>query len=180
MEKIIGQLIEELKQAAEGKERKPIKEKMGEEITVYYDHVLTSALQWASVGYSSALRLAGMKFGKRAGEESKKTEFSLVLEEVKGIIIALRGGKVELNILPESRGAELKIYNSPSLIDTPNVLQNLCFFEEGLIEGYIEGVITKNGPLAVAGEELSVSKVSVEEKRCVGLGDDYCGFLIKF
>jgi predicted hydrocarbon binding protein len=93
---------------------------------------------------------------------------------------ALRGGKLELKILPGSGGAELKIYESPSLIDTPNVLQNLCFFEEGFIEGYIDGAIAKNGPLAVAGEGSSVEKVSVEEKRCVGLGDDYCGFLIKF
>jgi len=59
-------------------------------------------------------------------------------------------------------------------------LQSLCFFEEGFIEGYIDGVIAKKGSLTVVGGKVSVNKVSVEEKRCIGLGDDHCGFLIKF
>jgi len=32
----------------------------------------------------------------------------------------------------------------------------------------------------MANQEFSVTEVSVEEKRCIGLGDDFCGFLIKF
>jgi predicted hydrocarbon binding protein len=173
MEKLIEKLEGELRDVAEGKSLAPLRD-------VCFLRTVISALQWTSVGYYSALRLAGMKFGKRVGEGSGKTEFSLVLEEIKRIITALRGGKVEFKVLPESGGAELKIYDSPFMADVPNVLQNLCFFEEGFIEGYIDGVIAKNGPLAVASTGLSVSKTSVEEKRCVGLGDDYCGFLIKF
>ena len=180
MEKLIEKLEGELRNVAGGKSLAPLKERLGEEITVCFLRVVVSALQWTSVGYYSALRLAGMKFGKRVGENSGKTEFSLVLEEIKRIMTALRGGRIEVRILPEPGGAEFKIYGSPSLIDIPNVLQNLCFFEEGFIEGYIDGVIAKNGPLAVAGKGTTVENVSVEEKRCVGLGDDYCGFLIKF
>jgi len=82
--------------------------------------------------------------------------------------------------MPELKGVQLKIYESSLTAGVPNVMQNLCFFEEGFIEGYFDGVIAKKGPIAVAGAEVSISKVSCEEKRCIGLGDDFCGFLIKF
>lgn len=180
MEKIIEGFEKELRDIAEGKPQKPLREKLGKDITVCFLRVAIYALQWTSVGYHSALRLAGMKLGRRMGEGSEKTEFSLVLEEVKRIIKALRGGRIESEIMPETRVAQLKIYDSPITTDIPNVLQNLCFFEEGFIDGYLDGVIAKKGPLAIASTGLSVEKVSVEEKRCIGLGDDHCGFLIKF
>lgn len=180
MEKIIEKLEKELRQVAEGKPPKPLREKLGKEITLSFLKVVIFTLQWTSVGYHSALRLAGMKLGRRIGEGSEKTEFSLALEEVERIIKALKGGRVEIEILPEERGAQLKVYDSPLTADIPNVLQNICFFEEGFIEGYLDGVIAKKGPLAMADREFSIEKVSVEEKRCVGLGDDHCGFLIKF
>jgi predicted hydrocarbon binding protein len=180
MEKIIEKIEKELRGVADGKPQKALKEKMGEEITACLLSTIVYTLQWTSVGYQSALRLAGMKLGKRLGEGSEKTEFSLVLEEIRRILKALRGGKVEAGIVPGSRGAQIKIYDSPVTKETPNVLQNLCFFEEGFIEGYIDGAVAKKGPLAISGEKFAVEKVSVEEKRCVGLGDDHCGFLIKF
>ncbi|MFC1663554.1 hypothetical protein ACFL0A_00245 [Patescibacteria group bacterium] len=180
MEKIIGQLEKKLRDVADGKPVKPLKEEMGDEITVCFTRVVISALQWTSVGYDSALRLAGMKLGKRMGTTCEKTEFSLVLEEVKRIIRALRGGRVETEISAKLKRAQLKVYNSPFVAGIPNVLQNICFFEEGFIEGYFDGVIAKKGPIAMAGQDYSVSEVDVEEERCVGLGDDFCGFLIKF
>jgi len=122
-----------------------------------------------------------MKFGKRLGENSERAELSLVLEEIKKIIEFLREGKVEIEMMPELKGVQLKIYESSLTAGVPNVLQNLCFFTEGFIEGYLNGVISKKGSIAVVGgKEISVREVKVEEKRCVGLGDDFCGFLIKF
>jgi len=180
MEKIIEQLEKELRDVAEGKPMEPLRKKLGEEITLSFLRVVIFTLQWTSVGYHSALRLAGMKLGKRVGAGSEKTELSLVLEEIERILRALRGGRVEVKIMPELRGAELKVYDSPRTTGLPNVLQNICFFEEGLIEGYLDGVISKQGSMAIAGAKLSIDKVSVEEKRCVGLGDNHCGFLIKF
>ena len=180
MEELIKKITQELREAAEGRKIKPIKERMGREVTVYYGCTILFALLWTSTAYSSILRLAGMKLGKRIGEESRKTELSLILEEIERIIVALRGGKVDLKISPESRKAELKIFNSPFFKDVPKDSQKICFFEEGLIGGYIEGVIQKNGPLALSGEELSVQRVSVEEKKCISLGDDHCEFLIEF
>lgn len=121
-----------------------------------------------------------MKLGNKIGTSSEKTELSLVLEEIKKMLEALGEGRVEVEIEPELKGAQIKIHESSLTANVPNVMQTLCFFEEGFIEGYIDGVISKIGSLAVAGGQTSVNKVTVEEKRCIGLGDDFCGFLIKF
>ena len=180
MERIIEDLEKDLMSIVEGKPLKTLRKELGDEVNIRALRMIVYALQWTSVGYQSALRLAGMKFGKRLGENSERTELSLVLEEIKKIIEVLRQGKVEIEILPKERGVQLKIYESSLTAGVPNVMQNLCFFEEGFIEGYFDGVIAKKGPIAVAGAEVSISKVSCEEKRCIGLGDDFCGFLIKF
>ena len=130
MEKIIEQIEKELRDIAEGKPQKPLREKFGEDITVCFLKVVVYSLQWVSVGYHSALRLAGMKLGRRLGEGSEKTEISLVLEEIQRTIGAMRGGRVEIEIMPEVKGAELRIFDSPITMGIPNVMQKLCFFEE--------------------------------------------------
>lgn len=180
MEKIIEGLEKDLRNIIEGKPLKTLRKKLGDQVDVRALRMIVFSLQWASVGYQSALRFAGMKLGKRIGENSERSELSLILEEIKKIIETLREGKVEIEIIPKLKGAQIKIYESSLTAEIPNVLQKLCFFEEGFIEGYLDGVISKKGPIAVAGTEVSIAKVSVEEKRCVGLGDDFCGFLIKF
>jgi len=180
MEKIIEDLEKDLKDFIGGRRPGVKRRELGDEVNIRLCRMIVFSLQWASVGYQSALRYAGMKFGRRMGENSEKTEFSLVLEEIKKLIEGLKGGKVEIEIMPELRNVQLKIYESSLTAQVPNILQNLCFFEEGFIEGYLDGVISKKGPLAVAGQTLSISKVDVREKRCVGLGDKFCGFLIKF
>jgi len=180
MEKIIEDLEKDLKDIIDGKPLEAKRKELGDQVDIRLCRMVIFSLQWASVGYQSALRFAGMKLGKRIGENSKKTEFSLVLEEIKKIIEYLRGGKVEIEVMPKLKRAQFKIYESSLTAGVPNVLQNLCFFTEGFIEGYLDGVISKKGPLAVADGEVSVEKVSCEEKRCVGLGDDFCSFLIKF
>ena len=180
MERIIKDLQEDLRNIIEGKKAKTLRKRGGDLIDIRIPRIIDFSLQWTSVGYQSALRLAGMKLGRRMGENSERTELSLVLEEIKKIIEGLREGKVEIEIMPELKEVQLKIYESSLTAGVPNVMQNLCFFEEGFIEGYFDGVIAKKGPIAVAGAEVSISKVSCEEKRCIGLGDDFCGFLIKF
>lgn len=180
MEKIIEDLEKDLKDIIDGKELKVIREELGDKIDIRGLRMVVFALQWTSVGFQSTLRLAGMKFGKKIGTSSQKTELTLVLREIQKIIETLLEGKVEIEITSELNGAQLKIYNSSLTAKVPNIMQNLCFFEEGFIEGYIDGVISKAGALAVAGGQTSVNKISVQEKRCVGLGDDFCSFLIKF
>lgn len=180
MEKIIEDLEKDLKNIIEGKPLEQKRKELGDQVDIRICRMIVFALQWTSVGYQSALRLAGMKFGKRIGQNSEKSELSLLLEEIKRILEFLRGGKVEIEIMPELKGAQIKICESYLTSEVPNVLQNLCFFEEGLIEGYLDGVISKKGSIALAGGEVSITKVNVEENRCLGLGDDCCSFLIKF
>ena len=180
MEKIIEDLEKDLRDIIEGKPLKTKRKELGDQVDIRLCRMIIYSLQWASVGYQSALRLAGMKFGKRMGENSERSELLLVLEEIKKIIEFLREGKVEIEMMPELKGVQIKIYESSLTAGVPNILQTLCFFEEGFIEGYLDGVISKKGSMAVAGQEFSITNVSCEEKRCVGLGDDFCGFLIKF
>jgi len=180
MEKLLEDLEKDLKEVLEGKELIEKRKDLGDKIDIRLCRMIVYSLQWASVGYQSALRFAGMKFGRRLGESSEKTELSLVLEEIKKIIEYLRGGKVEIEIMSEAKSVQLKIYDSYLTSGIPNILQNLCFFEEGFIEGYLDGVIKKNGSLAVAAQGISILGVSCQEIRCIGLGDKFCGFLIKF
>jgi predicted hydrocarbon binding protein len=180
MEKLLEDLERDLKSILEGKEVKQKRKDLGDKVDIRICRMIVYSLQWASVGYQSVLRFAGMKLGKRLGEDSEKTELSLVLEEIKKIFEYLRGGRVEIEIMPEAKGVQLKIYDSYLTSGIPNILQNLCFFEEGFIEGYLDGVIAKNGSLAVASQGISVLGVTCQEIRCVGLGDKFCGFLIKF
>jgi predicted hydrocarbon binding protein len=180
MEKIIEDLEKDLGDIITGKPLKTLRKELGDQVDIRALRIVVYSLQWASVGYQSALRFAGMKFGRRLGENSERTELSLVLEEIKKIIETLRKGKVEIEIMPKLKSAQLKIYESSLTAEVPNVLQTLCFFEEGFIEGYLDGAISKVGSLALAGGKTSITKVSVKEKRCIGLGDDFCGFLIKY
>jgi len=180
MEKIIEELEKDFRNIIEGKKVKLLRKEMGDVVDIRLLRMVIFSLQWASVGFQSALRLAGMKLGKRFSTNCEKTELSLILEEIKRFLEYLKQGKVEIEITPKLRGAQLKIYESSLTSGIPNILQNICFFEEGFIEGYLDGVVSKIGSIAVAGEEVSITEVNVEEKRCIGLGDDFCGFLIKF
>jgi len=180
MEKLIEDLEKDLSNILEDKPLKVLRKDLGDVIDIRLYRMLVFSLQWASIGYQSALRFAGMKFGKRVGTKSEKSEISLVLEEIKKILETLKEGKIEIELIPKLQSAQIKIYGSSLTAEIPNVLKNLCFFEEGFIEGYLDGVISKQGSITMLGGETNIGKASVEEKRCVGLGDDFCGFLIKF
>jgi len=180
MEKIIEELERDLEEIIEGGTTKTKREELRDLVDIRFLRMVVYSLQWSSVGYQSALRFAGMKLGKSLGSRSKKSELSLALEEIKRVIEVLRGGRVEIEIVPNMEGAQLKIYESALAADVPAIGQKICYFEEGFMEGYLDGVISKIGSLTVAGGERGITKISVEEKICFGLGDNYCGFFIKF
>jgi predicted hydrocarbon binding protein len=180
MEKAIDGLEKEIKSILEGRPASFLRKELGDKIDVRVPRMLVLSLQWASVGYRSSLRLAGMKFGRRMGTVSDKTEFSLVLEEIRKIFELLGVGKVVTELKSEKKTAQVNLYESYLVSGMENIEQKFCFFEEGFIEGYIDGVISKNGPLSVAGGQISVKQIGVEEIKCVGLGDSFCVFLIKF
>ncbi len=180
MERIIEDLAKDLIDISEGKSVKNLRKEIGDNVNIRALRMIVFGLQWASVGYQSALRLAGMKLGKKVGTLSEKTELISVLESLKQIVEVLQAGKVEIEVMPELRGARLKIYESSSAGGVANTLQRICFFEEGFIECFIDGIISKQGPLVLVTKEFTIKGVAVEEERCVGLGDDFCAFLIKF
>ena len=180
MEEIIGDLEKELGNIIQGKPVKPIRRELDDMVDIRALRMLVYSLEWTSAGYQTALRISGKKIGKRIGRNSDKLELSLALKEVKKIIEALGIGKAEIQILPKLDGALFRIYESALTAEVSKTSQRFCFFEEGFIEGYLEGVISKKGFLVLAKEEVGVTEINVEEKKCVGLGDNFCEFLIKF
>jgi len=78
MERIIKDLQEDLRNIIEGEKAKTLRERGGDLIDIRIPRIIDFSLQWTSVGYQSALRFAGMKFGKRLGEMSSSRELSLV------------------------------------------------------------------------------------------------------
>lgn len=180
MEKIIEELEKELGAIIDGKPLKTKRKKLGDEIDVRFCRMIVFSLLWASVGYQSGLRLAGMKLGKSMGIKCEKTELGVILGEIKKIIERLREGEVEIRVMPDYKGVQFIISEGAVSYGVPNILQNICFFEEGFIEGYLDGAISKLGPLILVGFDGAIRNVSVKERRCIGLGDKYCEFLISF
>ncbi len=173
-------LEKDVQKIIRGEELAPIRKEMGDKVDIRLIRMIIFSLQEASTGYKSALRFAGMKLGKRMGTNSSKSEISLTLEEIKTIIEAFKGGKVEVGISDTKKQATLKISSCYLGHNTPNTDQSLCYFEEGFIEGYIEGAIKKIGTLAVAEKENGVTNVNVNEVKCCGKGDEICEFEINF
>ena len=63
MEKIIEGLEKDLRDVIEGKSLKTLRKELGDTIDIRLLRMIVFSLQWASIGYQSALRFAGMKFG---------------------------------------------------------------------------------------------------------------------
>jgi len=180
MERIIETIEKDLKRIIDGIQPEVVRKELGDSVNIRFVRMIVFSLQWASAGYQSGLRFAGMKFGKRMGMLCDKSELSLILGEIKVILEYLRGGKAEIQILNEGREANLILKESALTCGVPNVSQNLCFFEEGFVDGYLDGVIHKLGSLAVAGKEITIIKVNVEETKCIGKGDNSCIFSVQF
>lgn len=176
MERLIQDLQEDLRDIIEGKKPRVLREKTEDLVDLRALRIIDFSLQWASVGYKSALRFAGMKFGRRLGEMSSSRELSLVLKEIKKIIEELKEGEVEFEVSEKKNIAQFKVYNSSLTNSVPNISQNICFFREGFIEGYLGGIIAVRGSLLAFFK--NISKVEVKETKCQGKGDKFCQFTI--
>ena len=176
MERIIQDLQEDLESIIKGGKPRVLRKRAGDLIDLRVLRMIDFSLQWASVGYQSALRFAGMKFGRRLGEMSSSRELSLILEEIKRIVEGLKEGEVEFKILDKENTAQFKVYNSALTSSVPNISKNLCFFEEGFIEGYLQGVISLRGFFLA--HFKNIRKVEVKETKCQGKGDKFCQFTI--
>ena len=176
MERIIQELQKDLRNIIEGGKPRTLRKKTGDLVDLRVLRIVDFSLQWASAGYRSALRFAGMKFGRRLGEMSSSRELSSVLKEIKKIVEELKEGEVKLQIIEKKSIAQFKVYNSSLTNSVPNISQNLCLFREGFIEGYLGGIIAVRGLLQVFFK--NISRVEVKETKCQGKGDKFCQFTI--
>jgi len=176
MERIIRDLQKDLRNIIEGGKPRVLREKTEDLVDLRALRIIDFSLQWASVGYKSALRFAGMKFGRRLGEMSSSKELSSVLEEIKKVVEELKEGEVKFEVSEKKDIAQFKIYNSSLTNSVPNISQNLCLFREGFIEGYLGGIIAVRSSLLVFFK--NINRVEVKETKCQGKGDKFCQFTI--
>jgi len=176
MERIIQDLQKDLRNIIEGGKPRVLREKTEDLVDLRALRIIDFSLQWASVGYKSALRFAGMKFGRRLGEMSSSKELSSVLEEIKKVVEELKEGEVKFEVSEKKNIAQFKIYNSSLTNSVPNISQNLCLFREGFIEGYLGGIIAVRSSLLVFFK--NINRVEVKETKCQGKGDKFCQFTI--
>lgn len=176
MERIIRDLQKDLRNIIEGGKPRVLRGKTKDLVDLRALRMIDFSLQWASMGYKSALRFAGMKFGRRLGEMSSSRELSLVLGEIKKIVEGLKEGEVKFEVSENKSVAQFKVYNSSLTSSVPNISQNLCLFREGFIEGYLGGIIAVRGSLLAFFK--NVNKAEVKETKCHGKGDKFCQFTI--
>lgn len=178
MEKAIKQIEEDLVSFLRDKIPSPLRKELKDEVDLRAARLIILSLQWASVGYQSALRFAGAKFGQAMGIHFESRELSLILKDLKKIFEGLKWAKVEIEKKPKGKKINFRLIDSLTSAGVENVNQNLCFFEEGFIEGCLDGIIKAKGPLTCIGCEKKISKVEVRETKCRGLGNEFCEFTI--
>jgi predicted hydrocarbon binding protein len=143
---------------------KKIRKKMSDNVSLKYSRLLTTSLQWVSVGYSSALYFAGKKLGKEV--LAKEVDGKDLKSSLNGIIKLFKEygiGLLEIKEMEKNVSVVLK--DSVSGYKLDKIGRPVCFFECGLIAGILEAKLNKN--------------VTVTEVLCGGLGDDVDEFLIK-
>lgn len=178
MERAIKQIEEDLACLLRGVTPAAIRKELSDNVDLRAARLIIFSLQWASVGYQSALRFAGAKLGQTMGTHFETRELSLIFGEIKKLFEGLKWGKVETEIRLKEKRISLKLIDSLTSASVGNINQNLCFFEEGFIEGCLDGIIKQKGALALLGLDEAISRVDVKEMKCVGQGADFCEFTI--
>lgn len=178
MERAIRQIEGDLELLLRDQIPSVLRKDVGDAVDLRAARLIVLALQWASVGYQSALRFAGAKFGQNVGAYLEARELSLALGAIKKIFEKLKWGKIEIGTFPQQKKAILRIADSLTSAGVPNVDQSLCFFEEGFIEGCLDGIIKSRGPLSLMGFNGNISGVDVKEVHCVGQGAPVCEFSV--
>lgn len=178
MEKLIRNIEEDLGLLIKGQTLTSPRKELKDEIDFRAARLIIYSLQWASVGYQSALRFAGAKIGQETGNHFVSREISLILKDIKKIFEGLKWAKVETEIDIKNKKINLRLIDSLTSAGISNINQSICFFEEGFIDGCLDGVIKRSGPLTLTGVPEGITGVDVKETKCVGLGDPHCEFTI--
>ena len=127
--------------------------------------LLIYSLEWLSVGYFSALYMAGKKFAKNSLAEKcvsdSVREANAFLE---GFFV--KAGIGDLKLVGESGARYVyRLENCSSCAGMCPVEKQICYFEAGIIAGFLEAKLRK--------------RVVVRETLCGGLGDDCCEFVAR-
>lgn len=178
MKDIINKIEEDLSSLLHDEALLPTRKELEDSVDVRAARMIILSLQWASVGYQSVLRFAGAKLGQTTGVHFETRELSHILQGFKKIFEGLKWGRVETETKPEGEKISLRLIDSLTSAGIQNINQSLCFFEEGFIEGCLDGIIKNKGALTMVGLEGNIKRTDVKETKCVGLGDDFCEFTI--
>ncbi|MFH1126570.1 MAG: V4R domain-containing protein [archaeon] len=127
--------------------------------------LMVYSLEWLSVGYFSALYMAGKKFAKnslsdRCDADSVEKACAF-LED-----FFMRSGIGKLKLIGDSGTRYVfRLEDCSACRDMHPVEAQICYFEAGIIAGFLESKVKK--------------RVVVRETLCGGLGDDYCEFVAR-
>lgn len=127
--------------------------------------LLVYSLEWLSVGYFSALYMAGKKFAKNSlsgkCDSSDIEKANAFLEEFFD-----KAGMGKLTLVGVSGARYVyRLENCSSCNGMHSLEKQICYFEAGVIAGFLEAKLKK--------------RVVVRETLCGGLGDDYCEFVAR-
>lgn len=122
------------------------------------------SLEWLSVGYFSALYMAGKKFAKHALAERVKGKVSDANLFLERFFHDMGFGK--LCVVGTKNGRYVyRLEKCATCYKMTPVGKPICFFEAGLISGILEAKLGK--------------RVIVNETLCGGLGDEYDEFIAR-
>lgn len=137
--------------------------KMGKE-NIMSKRAIIYSLEWLSVGYFSALYMAGKKYAKHALAERIKGK----LPDAHAFLVKFFGdmgfGKLKV-IGTQNERYVYRLDHCSTCWQMPPVGKQVCFFEAGLIAGILEAKLGK--------------RVTVTETLCGGLGDDCDEFIAR-
>ncbi len=127
--------------------------------------LMVYSLEWLSVGYFSALYMAGKKFSKNS--LSVKCSSDEVEAANRFLEDFFRDSGIgRLKLIGES--GTRYVYRLEGCSTCSNMLpldRQICYFEAGIIAGFLESKLKR--------------RVVVRETLCGGLGDDYCEFVAR-
>ena len=137
--------------------------KSGKE-SILSKRAIVYSLEWLSVGYFSALYMAGKKFGKHALAERIKGKVKDSNEFLSKFFMDLGFGKLKV-INSEGPRMVYRLEHCSTCCKMTPVGKQVCFFEAGMIAGVLEAKMGK--------------RVIVQETLCGGLGDECDEFIAR-
>lgn len=127
--------------------------------------LLIYSLEWLSVGYFSALYMAGKKLAKNSlVEKIESNDMVDVNKFLENFFVKACIGKLKLVGVSDQRYV-YRLEECNTCRDIRPVGREICYFEAGIIAGVLEAKLKK--------------RVVIRETLCGGLGDDYCEFIAR-